>query len=63
MKEQHCIGDFCPVFLNLRRPGLVVGLLEHIKIAPCKAEFFASLVRIGEVAKAGGERVRKMLAV
>ena len=55
LPEQECVGEWCPVFPNLRRQSReCVGRFEPVKTVPVSPEVFPHLMRISKEAEAGG---------
>lgn len=62
LPQQECVGEWCPVLSNLRRPSMeCVGLYHNIKVISLNSELFPRLSEIGRVATASGARLRRFL--
>ncbi len=63
LPKQECVGEWCPTFLNLRRPSReCIGRHNGIKVIPLNPESFSRLSEIGQTARESGARLRRLLS-
>jgi hypothetical protein len=63
LPEQECVGEWCPVFLNLWRPSReCIGRYDNIKVISLNPELFSRLSEIGRIAIKSGVRLRQFLS-
>lgn len=63
LPKQECVGEWCPVFLNLRRPSNeCVGRFKPIRVTPLSPEVFPHLIRVGKTADKDGAHLKQLLS-
>lgn len=63
LPKQECVGEFCSVLSNLRRPSNeCVGKYGPVKIIPLSPEVFPYLTQVGELAEQSGVRLRQLIS-